>query len=155
MSHLFFSCFHLKPSWEEKFYSYEIKCFLGSFENVKDAYVCVCVYICGVGWKIRWLKNSWAEIFLWWFHICCWWLVDQSDVSTATLMEEIDGWLLAWILWHINLCRLFNAKSNFKQIINSISNKSVKYEDTVYMYKNISFASYSVYSNSSNSANSV
>ena len=25
--------------------------------------------------------------------------------------------LLAWVLWHINLCRLFNAKSIFIQIV--------------------------------------
>ena len=30
-----------------------------------------------------------------------------------------------WVLWHINLCRLFNAKSIFIQIISSISNNSV------------------------------
>ena len=28
-------------------------------------------------------------------------------------------------LWHINLCRLFNAKPIFIQIISSISNNSV------------------------------
>ena len=29
--------------------------------------------------------------------------------------------LVGWVLLHINLCRLFNAKSIFKQIIGSIS----------------------------------
>ena len=38
------------------------------------------------------------------------------------------GWLVGWVLWHINLCRLFNAKSIFIQIISSISNNSVKQE---------------------------
>ena len=33
--------------------------------------------------------------------------------------------LVVWGLWHINLCRLFNAKSIFIQIISSISNNSV------------------------------
>ena len=33
--------------------------------------------------------------------------------------------LVVWVLWHINLCRLFNAKSIFIQIINSISNNSI------------------------------
>ena len=33
------------------------------------------------------------------------------------------GWLVGWFLWHINLCRLFNAKSIFMQV--SISNNSV------------------------------
>ena len=35
------------------------------------------------------------------------------------------SWLVDWILWQINLCRLFNAKSIFMQIISSISNNSV------------------------------
>ena len=35
------------------------------------------------------------------------------------------GWLVGWVLWHINLCWLFNAKSIFMQIVSSISNNSV------------------------------
>ena len=42
------------------------------------------------------------------------------------------GWLAGWLdLWHINLCRLFNAKSIFMQIISSISNNSVLHKYTV------------------------
>ena len=26
-------------------------------------------------------------------------------------------WLVGWVLWHINLCWLFNAKSIFMQIV--------------------------------------
>ena len=33
--------------------------------------------------------------------------------------------LFGWFLWHINFCRLFNAKSIFIQINSSISNNSV------------------------------
>ena len=33
--------------------------------------------------------------------------------------------LFVWVLWHINLCRLFNAKSIFIQTNISISNNSV------------------------------
>ena len=29
----------------------------------------------------------------------------------------IFGWLVVWVLWHINLCRLFNAKSIFMKIV--------------------------------------
>ena len=29
--------------------------------------------------------------------------------------------LVGWVLWHINLCRLFNTKSNFIQVISTIS----------------------------------
>ena len=39
--------------------------------------------------------------------------------------RRISWWLFSWVLWHINLCRLFNTKSIFIQIINSISNNSV------------------------------
>ena len=27
----------------------------------------------------------------------------------------LGGWLVGWLLWYINLCRLFNAKSIFMQ----------------------------------------
>ena len=33
--------------------------------------------------------------------------------------------VVGWVLWHINLCRLFDAKSIFIQIISFISNNSV------------------------------
>ena len=36
----------------------------------------------------------------------------------------LDGWLVVCILWHINLCRLFNTKSIFMKY-SSISNNSV------------------------------
>ncbi len=36
-----------------------------------------------------------------------------------------NGWLVVWVLGHINLCRLFNEKPIFIQIISSISNNSV------------------------------
>ena len=37
----------------------------------------------------------------------------------------LKRWLVVWVLWHINLCRLFNAKSIFIWIISSILNNSV------------------------------
>ena len=43
----------------------------------------------------------------------------------ALLQIHVEGWLVVWVLWHINLCRLFNAKSIFMQIVCSISNNSV------------------------------
>ena len=37
-----------------------------------------------------------------------------------------DGYcLVALVLWHINLCRLYNAKFIFIQILSFISNNSV------------------------------
>ena len=41
----------------------------------------------------------------------------QSSMSFVCLFVCLVG----WVLWHINLCRLFNAKSIFIQIIYSIS----------------------------------
>ena len=41
--------------------------------------------------------------------------------NTYILVDDLVG----WVLWHINLCRLFNAKSIFIQIFSSISNYSV------------------------------
>ena len=40
-------------------------------------------------------------------------------------MTDVVGRLVGWILWHINLCKLFNAESIFIQIVGSISNNSV------------------------------
>ena len=41
------------------------------------------------------------------------------------------SWLVVWVLWHINVSRLFNAKSIFMQIVSFISNNSVLHECTV------------------------
>ena len=40
----------------------------------------------------------------------------------------VVDWLVVQVLWHINLCRLFNTLSIFIQMISSISNKSVQHE---------------------------
>ena len=42
----------------------------------------------------------------------------------SSMSPEI-GWLVVWVLWHINLCRLCNAKYIFIQIISSILKNSV------------------------------
>ena len=46
---------------------------------------------------------------------------------------------VGWVLWHINLYWLFNAKSIFIQIISSISNNSVYHEYTVSLSKTFLF----------------
>ena len=57
------------------------------------------------------------------------WKQVRNDLEISThfgLRSGITSWLVGWwILWHINLCRLFNAKSIFLQIVSSISNNSV------------------------------
>ena len=72
---------------------------------------------------------------------------------------HIVGSLVLWVLWHINLCRLFNAKSIFIRIVLfqtvqfRISTRfKCKYSLIV---KNISKSNYSVLLNSSKLANSV
>ena len=39
-----------------------------------------------------------------------------------------------WVLWHINHCRLFDAKSIFMQMISSISNSSNSANLTDFVY---------------------
>ena len=55
----------------------------------------------------------------------------------------------SWVSWHINLCRLFNAKSIFMSVV-LFQNFSLVWVHSLYV-KNISISSYSVYSNSPNS----
>ncbi len=52
--------------------------------------------------------------------------------------------LFVWVLWHINLCRLFNAKSIFIQINSSISNNSVWQKVHSLNAKNIYFKLFSL-----------
>ena len=52
---------------------------------------------------------------------------------------ENVGWF-GWVLWHINLCRLFNAKSIFIQILF----QTIQFSMSTQFVKNISFSSYSV-----------
>ena len=56
--------------------------------------------------------------------------VRTKNASKKTCHEQwmrswLVGWLVGWISWHVNLCKLFNAKSVFTQIISSISNNPV------------------------------
>ena len=38
--------------------------------------------------------------------------------SQFFIPSEFDfGWLVVWVSWHINLCKLFNAKSIFMKIV--------------------------------------
>ena len=67
------------------------------------------------------------------------------------------SWLVGWILWRINLCRLLNAKSIFIQIVlfQTIQfSMSTQFNCQKHFYFKL-FSFISVYSNSSNSAKSV
>ena len=49
---------------------------------------------------------------------------DQKHISRKK--ERKRNWLIGWLVgfsWHINLCRLFNARSICMQIVSSISKK--------------------------------
>ena len=46
---------------------------------------------------------------------------------------------VVWVLWHINLCKLFDTKSIFIQIIRSISNNSVYHTKTV-LFQTVQFS---------------
>ena len=55
-------------------------------------------------------------------------LYTSFDCVITTLTQfpnKMICWLIVWVLWYINLYRLFNAKSIFIPIISSISNNSV------------------------------
>ena len=49
-------------------------------------------------------------------------MTKQSDGEVPVMLVV---WLVVWVLWHIKLCRLFNTKAIFIQIVSSISNNSV------------------------------
>ena len=59
--------------------------------------------------------------------------LDNAELFYGNLTEYIERKkktgliysLFVWVLWYINLCRLFNTKSIFIQMNSSISNNSV------------------------------
>ena len=64
------------------------------------------------GWRER-VRNIHADSVTWWIlRYCC----NQHPILC---------WLVVWVLWHVNLHRLFNARSIFIRINSSISNNSV------------------------------
>ena len=85
-------------------------------------------------------------------HMC-------TDMCTG--VDEIDGYLVDscksrfpvqfWfglVLWHINHCRLFNAKSIFIRINSSISNISVWYQYSLFCLHTVKYKNSSVSNNS-------
>ena len=67
------------------------------------------------------------------------------DISKYEWKALNSCWLVGWVLWHINLCRLFNAKSIFIQIISSVSNNSVLHEYTVLSLKHFYFKVFNLF----------
>ena len=54
-----------------------------------------------------------------WLESITYFYVEASRSWIAVRMVR-QCWLVVWVLWHINLYRLFNAKSIFIQIVNSL-----------------------------------
>ena len=52
-------------------------------------------------------------------------IICEDYVQPMSIDPIKKKWLFGQVLWHINLCRLFNTKSIFMQMISSISNYSV------------------------------
>ena len=40
---------------------------------------------------------------------------NNQPISNLLPTYKTDGWLVGWVLWHINLCWVFTAKSIFMQ----------------------------------------
>ena len=68
-------------------------------------------------------------------------LLGQRNTGSGAVFGSICS-TFVWVLWHINHCRLFNAKSILIQIKSSISNYSLEHKYTV--CQRLLFSSYSV-----------
>ena len=86
---------------------------------------------------LEWVREILASGTTWWWW---WWhsvkcqnssiwnntLKHNYSFNVKNLFQTIQSsTMVCWVLWHINLCWLFNTKSNFMQIKSSISNNSV------------------------------
>ena len=110
-------------------------CILGDKREKKKLVISLCIGVVVFLWytTLYWyFKNltQWCNQFLWHHHwnlarryIFAWYLfIICLDYQQQTSIDLIS-WLVVWVLWYLNLCRLL--KSIFIQIISSISNNSV------------------------------
>ena len=88
------------------------------------------------------LHGNFWEIYVKWLH--------SSVTDKCTTSQILVGWLVGWFgLWHINLCKLFNAKSIFIEIIScfkqfSLAKARSSNVNTQFKCHNISISSYLV-----------
>ena len=75
-------------------------------------YIYIYIYVCVISVKFKWGCNKWS-------------VAGQLQNSQISFRLTITWRLVGCVLWHINLCRLFNAKSIFMQIVSYFSNNSV------------------------------
>ena len=111
-----------KPSW---FYvcqtSYPKAIFiLGVSEGI--FYIYIFTYTLSANWSANDNTGMFIKIYLKILKTEMKNKFDKNIFSLYNLVKIHSGSLVGWILWHINLCRLFKAKSIFIQIISSISN---------------------------------
>ena len=105
-------------------------------------------------------ENSYLLILT--FFILYFWVIHSFQGGMGLTAFSVCVWvirLFVWVLWYINLCRLFNTKSIFMKIVlfqtiqfSIRAQFKCKYSS---IGKNISISSYSVLSISSNSVNSI
>ena len=73
-----------------------------------------------------------------------------TSFSAMLICEEgcLAGWLVVWVLWHLKLCRLYNAKSIFMKIVlfqTIQSSRSTQFKCMYSLFvKNFSISRYSV-----------
>ena len=110
-----------------------------------------------LSWSLRpharfqlWLSSSWVFVLRFFIRTSNFvdYLTPKSFLwkNSSDTISHMAGVVVVfgWVLWHINLCRLFNAKSIFIQIISSISNNSVLHEYTVWLSKHFCFKLFSL-----------
>ena len=77
-------------------------------------------------WNVSWIEFKscllYYTILYYIILYCTLWCI---ELIITVKNAENKVCLFVWVLWHINLCRLLNAKSIFIQVNNSISNNSV------------------------------
>ena len=80
-------------------------------------YIYIYIYVCVCAFMFVYI-NLYVYIYMYIY-------IYIMDVHMYIYICWLVGWLVGWVLWHINLCRLFNTKSIFMQIVSYISNNLV------------------------------
>ena len=80
----------------------------------------VCVYVCVCVYMYIYISMCVCVCVCMFIYVCVY-----GYVCVCVCVYMYICWLVVWVLWHINLCRLFNVKSIFKQIISCISINSI------------------------------
>ena len=71
-----------------------------------------------------------------------------SFLSHNFFQKKLNPYQFSFVLWHINHCRLFNAKSIFIHINSSISNNSVQHKNSFLFTQSLNVKNSSISNNS-------